>query len=113
MRGSLVWMLVASMSALAGCSGGDPTGTQSSGSTGGSSGSSSGSTMSTCGPMVLQQNCTFAGCHVNAPGAPAQANLDLTTAGLGDGHQFVNAKPQGSFCASSSQVIINPTNPEK
>jgi hypothetical protein len=63
--------------------------------------------------MVLQQNCTFAGCHVNAAGAPAQANLDLTTAGLGDGHQLVNAKAQGSFCMSSSQVIIDPTNPEK
>ncbi len=104
--------MLAAVVALAGCSGGDPAAMQSAGSTG----SSSGSSVSQCGPMVLAQNCTFAGCHVSAPGAPAQANLDLTTAALGDGHQLVNAPAQGSFCAMSSSpppVIIDPHTPEK
>ena len=64
----------------------------------------------------MVQNCAVVGCHVASMGSPAQANLDLTTAVVGDGHALVNAPAQGSFCASSStprRVIIDPHSPEQ
>mgnify|MGYP001330018418 CR=1 FL=1 len=68
-----------------------------------------------CGVTVMTQSCALSGCHISAPGSPAQANLDLTASALGDGHQLVNAPAQGTFCGKVSPplpVIIDPKNPE-
>jgi hypothetical protein len=68
-----------------------------------------------CGLTVMAQQCAVVGCHIASSGSPAQANLDLSTAAVGDGKQLVNAPAQGSFCAASSTpppVIIDPHNPE-
>jgi hypothetical protein len=59
----------------------------------------------------MAQSCALAGCHASSPGSAPQANLDLSAAVLGDGHQLVNAPAQGSYCAGSSNpgpVIIDP-----
>jgi hypothetical protein len=63
----------------------------------------------------MTQSCALAGCHLSAPGSPAQANLDLSASALGDGSQLVNAPAQGSYCGHGSKplpVIIDPKNPE-
>jgi hypothetical protein len=58
----------------------------------------------------MAQSCAIAGCHA---GSAPQANLDLSAAALGDGHQLVSAPAQGSVCAGSNPpaVIINPRQP--
>jgi hypothetical protein len=86
--------------ALVGCSSADPSATV-----------SSDQTTPSCGVTVMAQNCALSGCHLTTPGSPAQANLELSEAALGDGHQLVNAPAQGSYCARSSSpppVIIDP-----
>jgi hypothetical protein len=110
MKRRLAWWLAAlvPMGQLvnAGCSGGDASGTQTSGAT-----SSSGES---CGLTVMAQSCALAGCHASSPGSAPQANHDLSISALGDGHQLVNAPAQGSVCVGSSSrppVIIDPSNP--
>ena len=76
---------------------------------------SSGQPAGPCGITVMAQTCAVAGCHLSIPGTPAQANLDLSTSALGDGHQLVSAAAQGTYCGHSSTpppVIIDPKNPE-
>jgi hypothetical protein len=68
-----------------------------------------------CGITVMAQTCAVTGCHLSTPGAPAQANLDLSTSAVGDGSKLVNAPAQGSFCGQGAHplpVIIDPKNPE-
>jgi hypothetical protein len=88
--------------ALLGCASADPSGSQSS------------ATTAPCGVTVMAQNCALAGCHLNSPEGPAQANLELSPSVLGDGHQLVNARAQGSFCVGTMPppVIIDPHNAE-
>jgi hypothetical protein len=68
-----------------------------------------------CGVTVMSQSCALTGCHLPSPGSPAQANLDLSASGLGDGHQLVNAPAQGSYCAHATPppVIIDPNHPDR
>jgi hypothetical protein len=76
---------------------------------------SSNAPATSCAITIMSQSCALAGCHLPSPGSPAQANLDLSASGLGDGHQLVNAPAQGSYCAHASTpppVIIDPKNPE-
>jgi hypothetical protein len=89
--------------ALTACSSADPSATESS------------ATTASCGVTVMSQSCALAGCHLTTQGSPAQANLELSEAALGDGHQLVNAPAQGSFCAQSATpppVIIDPHHAE-
>jgi hypothetical protein len=115
MKRRLAWWLAAlvPMGQLAsvGCSGGDASGaqTQTSGAT-----STTGSSGESCGLTVMAQSCALAGCHASSPGSAPQANLDLSSGALGDGHQLVNAPAQGSVCAGISSpppVIIDPLHP--
>jgi hypothetical protein len=113
MKQRLAWWLAAlvPMGQLsnAGCSGGDPNGTTQ---TGGTSATSAPS--ESCGLSVMAQSCALAGCHASSPGNPPEANLDLSTSVLGDGHQLVNAAAQGSTCVGTSSpppVIIDPRHP--
>jgi hypothetical protein len=77
--------------------------------------SSSDPPATSCGITVMSQSCALTGCHLSSPGSPAQANLDLSTSAVGDGHQLVNASAQGSYCAHATppQVIIDPNHPDK
>jgi hypothetical protein len=112
MKQRFAWWLAALMPMgqllVVGCSGGDAGGTQTPGATGNTSAASE-----SCGLTVMAQSCALAGCHASSPGSAPQANLDLSTSALGDGHELVNAAAQGSVCASSTPkpVIIDPIHP--